>query len=84
MVIIARSSLMPVARRRCCSFPFRMDGAIAPPRADTIARARRITLMAPLLRPVFAWNHHGVMPAVGEGLAWRLGTRLLAAGPATR
>ena len=41
-------------------------------------------LMAPLLRPVFAWNHHGVMRAGGEGLTRRLGVRLLEADPATR
>lgn len=41
-------------------------------------------LMAPLARPVFAWNHHGVMRAGGEGLAKRLGTRLLEAEPATQ
>lgn len=34
--------------------------------------------VAPLARPVFAWNHHGVMRAGGEGLARRLGTKLLA------
>lgn len=41
-------------------------------------------LVAPLARPVFAWNHHGVMRAGGEGLARRLGTRLLEVGPATQ
>ena len=38
--------------------------------------------LAPLARPVFAWNHHGVMRAGGEGLARRLGVRLVEAGSA--
>ncbi len=35
--------------------------------------------LAPLLRPVFEWNHDWVMARGGEGLAKLLGTRLLAA-----
>jgi uncharacterized protein YndB with AHSA1/START domain len=35
--------------------------------------------LAPLLRPVFEWNHDWVMARGGEGLAARLGCRLLAA-----
>jgi hypothetical protein len=39
---------------------------------------------APLARPIFGWNHHGVMRAGGEGLARKLGTQLLESGSATR
>jgi hypothetical protein len=35
--------------------------------------------LAPLLRPVFEWNHDWVMARGGEGIARRLGCRLLAA-----
>lgn len=38
-----------------------------------------MNLAAPLLRPVFEWNHDWVMARGGEGLAARLGCRLLAA-----
>lgn len=38
-----------------------------------------MNLLAPLARPVFAWNHHWVMRRGGEGLARRVGARLLAA-----
>jgi hypothetical protein len=34
--------------------------------------------MAPLLRPVFEWNHDWVMRRGGEGIARRLGCELLA------
>jgi hypothetical protein len=37
-----------------------------------------MNLVAPLARPVFEWNHHAVMRRGGEGLAERLGARLLA------
>jgi uncharacterized protein YndB with AHSA1/START domain len=36
--------------------------------------------VAPLARPVFAWNHHAVMKNGGVGLARLLGTRLVAQG----
>jgi len=36
--------------------------------------------LAPLARPVFRWNHDVVMRQGGEGLARRLGVRLLAHG----
>ena len=36
--------------------------------------------VAPLARPVFDYNHDVVMRWGGEGLADRLGARLLAAG----
>ena len=39
-----------------------------------------MNLVAPLVRPVFAWNHDVVMRWGGEGLARRLGTTLLARG----
>jgi uncharacterized protein YndB with AHSA1/START domain len=42
--------------------------------------ARWMNLVAPLARPVFAWNHDLVMRGGGEGLARRLGANLLAAG----
>jgi hypothetical protein len=35
-------------------------------------------LLAPVARPVFAWNHDVVMRWGGDGLARRLGARLLA------
>lgn len=35
--------------------------------------------LAPAARPVFAWNHHAIMRRGGEGLARRLGCRLVAA-----
>ena len=37
-----------------------------------------MTLLAPLARPVFAWNHAIVMRSGGEGLAGLLGARLVA------
>jgi len=37
-----------------------------------------MNLLAPVARPVFAWNHDWVMRSGGEGLARRLGCRLLA------
>jgi uncharacterized protein YndB with AHSA1/START domain len=38
---------------------------------------RWMNALAPLARPVFAWNHDVVMRQGGEGLARRLGARLL-------
>jgi uncharacterized protein YndB with AHSA1/START domain len=40
---------------------------------------RWMNLLAPIARPVFAWNHDVVMRQGGEGLARRLGARLLVA-----
>ena len=37
-----------------------------------------MNLLAPIARPVFAWNHDYVMRAGGEGLARHLGARLIA------
>jgi uncharacterized protein YndB with AHSA1/START domain len=39
-----------------------------------------MNLLAPLARPVFAWNHDVVMRQGGEGLARRLGAELLVSG----
>jgi uncharacterized protein YndB with AHSA1/START domain len=36
-----------------------------------------MNLLAPIARPVFAWNHHWVMHNGGRGLAQRLGVRRL-------
>jgi uncharacterized protein YndB with AHSA1/START domain len=41
---------------------------------------RWMNVLAPLARPVFAWNHDVVMRNGGEGLARRLGAKLLVAG----
>ena len=38
-----------------------------------------MNLLAPLARPVFRWNHDWVMARGGEGIAQRLGCRLVAA-----
>jgi hypothetical protein len=39
---------------------------------------RWMNVAAPLLAPLFAWNHDQVMKAGGEGLARHLGVRLIA------
>jgi uncharacterized protein YndB with AHSA1/START domain len=39
-----------------------------------------MNLLAPLAKPAFEWNHDVVMRQGGEGLARRLGARLLVAG----
>ena len=39
-----------------------------------------MNLLAPLARPIFAWNHDWVMSRGGEGIARLLGCRLLARG----
>lgn len=41
---------------------------------------RWMNVVAPLARPIFEWNHDLVMRWGGQGLARRLGVRLLAAG----
>ncbi len=47
---------------------------------DVQTTRRWMNVLAPLARPLFAWNHDVVMRRGGEGLARRLGTRLLAHG----
>jgi hypothetical protein len=42
--------------------------------------ARWMNLLAPIARPVFAWNHDAVMGWGAEGLSKLLGARLLAVG----
>ena len=42
--------------------------------------SRWMNILAPAVRPFFAWNHDVVMGWGGEGLAERLGARLLARG----
>jgi Polyketide cyclase / dehydrase and lipid transport len=44
-------------------------------------RARKpwMLMLAPVARPVFEWNHNGVMRCGAEGLAQHLGVRLLRA-----
>ena len=37
-----------------------------------------MNLLAPIARPVFRWNHDWVMARGGEGIAQRLGCRLVA------
>jgi hypothetical protein len=37
-----------------------------------------MNLLAPIARPLFAWNHDYVMHAGGEGLARHLGAHLIA------
>ena len=44
---------------------------------DVETTARWMNLLAPIARPAFAWNHDRVMRAGGEGLATRVGARLL-------
>jgi uncharacterized protein YndB with AHSA1/START domain len=44
---------------------------------DVRTTRRWMNLLAPLARPVFAWNHDVVMRQGGEGLARHLGARLL-------
>jgi hypothetical protein len=44
---------------------------------DVRTTKRWMNLLAPLARPIFAWNHDGVMREAGHGLARHLGTRLI-------
>jgi hypothetical protein len=37
-----------------------------------------MNLLAPVARPIFAWNHHAVMRNGGVGLTRKLGARLVA------
>lgn len=47
-------------------------------RVDTTLRWMRF--VAPIARPIFRWNHDWVMARGGEGLAQRVGARLIASG----
>jgi hypothetical protein len=47
---------------------------------DVASTKRWMNLLGPVARPVFEYNHDVVMRWGGEGLARRLGARLLAAG----
>lgn len=47
---------------------------------DVRTAKRWMNVLAPVARPVFAYNHDVVMRWGGEGLARRLGCNLLAAG----
>ena len=46
---------------------------------DVLTTRRWMNAAAPVLRPAFRWNHDAVMRQGGEGLARRLGARLVAA-----
>jgi hypothetical protein len=62
-----------------------VDGATRARYDWTVAITRTwMNVVAPLARPLFAWNHHAMMRAGGEGLARRLGARLIYAGPERR
>ena len=60
---------------------FEQDGVTAVLYEWEVATSKRwMNLLAPLARPVFAYNHDVVMGWGGEGLARRLGVPLLAHG----
>jgi uncharacterized protein YndB with AHSA1/START domain len=44
---------------------------------DVCTNKRWMNLVAPLARPIFEWNHDGVMRDAGHGLARYLGARLI-------
>ena len=46
---------------------------------DVATTKQWMNRLAPLLRPAFRWNHDAVMRGGGEGLARRVGGRLVAA-----
>jgi Polyketide cyclase / dehydrase and lipid transport len=59
---------------------YEQDGITAVLYEWNVATTKRwMNAMAPLLRPVFEWNHDWVMARGGEGIAALLGCRLLAA-----
>lgn len=47
---------------------------------DVDTTKRWMNLVAPFAGPLFRWNHDWIMARGGEGLARRLGARLLASG----
>jgi len=60
---------------------FEQDGVTAVLYDWRVATAKRwMNALAPVARPVFEYNHDVVMRWGGEGLARRLGCRLVAAG----
>jgi hypothetical protein len=60
---------------------FEQDGVTAVTYEWNVATTKQwMNLLSPIARPVFAWNHDVVMGWGGEGLARRLGVRLLAHG----
>lgn len=65
---------------------FEADGATAVLYEWDVSTTRRwMNLLAPIARPIFAWNHDHVMRNGGEGLARLLGGRLVtASGGAVR
>ena len=58
------------------------DGGVTAAVYEWNVRTTRLwmNLLAPIARPVFAWNHDWVMARGGEGMARLLGCRLLATG----
>ncbi|MGH2762782.1 MAG: SRPBCC family protein [Thermoleophilaceae bacterium] len=60
---------------------YEQDGLTAVVYEWNVSTTRRwMNLVAPLARPLFEYNHDVVMRWGGEGLARRLGARLVAAG----
>ena len=73
----ASGSLEGVGRWRF----FEQDGVTAAIYEWNVATTKRwMNLVGPIARPLFEWNHDWVMRGGGEGLARRLGCRLLASG----
>jgi uncharacterized protein YndB with AHSA1/START domain len=63
---------------------FEADGATAVLYEWDVSTTRRwMNLLAPIARPIFAWNHDHVMRNGGEGLARLLGARLVTASGGT-
>jgi uncharacterized protein YndB with AHSA1/START domain len=60
---------------------YEQDGATAAIYEWNVHTTRAwMNLLAPVARPVFAWNHNWVMARGGEGIAELLGCRMIAAG----
>jgi hypothetical protein len=59
---------------------YEQDGATAALYEWNVRTTRPwMNLLAPVARPVFAWNHNWVMARGGEGIAKLLGCRMIAA-----